>query len=45
MPRRAACAPLCRTGKKVFRNRYRLTDIRKDYTSTNEYCRLAGVEL
>lgn len=32
-------------GKKVFRNRYRLTDIRKDYTSTNEYCRLAGVEL
>lgn len=32
-------------GEKVFRNRYRLTDIRKDYTSTNEYCRLAGVDL
>lgn len=32
-------------GKKVFRNRYRLEDIRKDYTSTNEYLRLAGVDL
>lgn len=32
-------------GKKVFRNRYRLTDIRKDYTSENEYARLAGVDL
>lgn len=32
-------------GKKIFRNRYRLTDIRKDYTSMNEYCRLAGVDL
>lgn len=32
-------------GKKVFRNRYRLTEIRKDYTSTNEYTRLAGVDL
>ena len=32
-------------GQKVFRNRYRLTDIRKDYTSKNEYCRLAGVDL
>lgn len=36
---------IVRDGKKVFRNRYRLTDIRKDYTSTNEYCRLAGVDL
>ncbi|MGI5174010.1 sugar phosphate isomerase/epimerase [Treponema sp. OMZ 840] len=32
-------------GKKIFQNRYRLTNIRKDYTSTNEYCRLAGVDL
>lgn len=32
-------------GKTVFVNRYRLTDIRKDYTSMNEYNRLAGVEL
>lgn len=32
-------------GKKVFRNRYRLEDIRKDYTSANEYLRLAGVDL
>lgn len=32
-------------GKKVYRNRYRLEDIRKDYTSTNEYLRLAGVDL
>ncbi|MCP1109991.1 sugar phosphate isomerase/epimerase [Lachnospiraceae bacterium PF1-21] len=32
-------------GKKIFQNRYRFTDIRKDYTSTNEYLRLAGVDL
>ncbi|MFW5646769.1 MAG: sugar phosphate isomerase/epimerase family protein [Acetivibrio ethanolgignens] len=32
-------------GRKLFRNRYRLTDIRKDYTSKNEYTRLAGVDL
>lgn len=32
-------------GRKIFRNRYRLTDIRKDYTSLNEYARLAGVDL
>lgn len=32
-------------GKPVFRNRHRLTDIRKDYTSKNEYLRLAGVDL
>lgn len=32
-------------GKPVFRNRYRFTDIRKDYTSKNEYTRLAGVDL
>ena len=32
-------------GQKVVRNRHRLTDIRKDYTSKNEYCRLAGVDL
>ena len=32
-------------GKLRYRNRYRLTDIRKDYTSTNEYLRLAGVDL
>lgn len=32
-------------GKKVFRNRYRFTEIRKDYTSKNEYARLAGVDL
>lgn len=32
-------------GKNVFRNRYRLEDIRKDYTSKNEYLRLAGVDL
>ena len=32
-------------GEKVFRNRYRFTEIRKDYTSKNEYCRLAGVDL
>ncbi|MDR0558436.1 MAG: sugar phosphate isomerase/epimerase [Treponema sp.] len=33
-------------GAGKFRNRYRLlTDIRKDYTSTVEFIRLAGVEL
>ncbi|MCD8333206.1 MAG: sugar phosphate isomerase/epimerase [Clostridiales bacterium] len=32
-------------GRPVFRNRYRFTDIRKDYTSLNEYTRLAGVDL
>ena len=32
-------------GKPLFRNRYRLEDIRKDYTSKNEYLRLAGVDL
>lgn len=32
-------------GEMIFRNRYRLTDIRKDYTSKNEYLRLAGVDL
>lgn len=32
-------------GRPVFRNRYRFTEIRKDYTSTNEYARLAGVDL
>ncbi|NLI90455.1 MAG: TIM barrel protein [Epulopiscium sp.] len=32
-------------GKPIFRNRYRLEDIRKDYTSKNEYLRLAGVDL
>lgn len=32
-------------GQQLFRNRYRLTDIRKDYTSANEYLRLAGVDL
>ena len=32
-------------GRQVFRNRTRLADIRKDYTSLNEYTRLAGVEL
>lgn len=32
-------------GQKIFRNRYRFTDIRKDYTSLNEYMRLAGVDL
>ena len=32
-------------GKLRYLNRYRLTDIRKDYTSPNEYCRLAGVDL
>lgn len=32
-------------GKLRFRNRYRFTEIRKDYTSTNEYLRLAGVDL
>lgn len=32
-------------GELIFRNRYRLTDIRKDYTSKNEYLRLAGVDL
>lgn len=32
-------------GKLRFSNRYRFTDIRKDYTSENEYTRLAGVDL
>jgi len=33
-------------GTGIFRNKYRLTtDIRKDYTSTAEFIRLAGVEL
>lgn len=32
-------------GKLRFRNRYRFTEIRKDYTSKNEYLRLAGVDL
>lgn len=32
-------------GQKIFRNRYRLTELQKDYTSTNEYLRLAGVDL
>lgn len=32
-------------GKLRYYNRYRLTNIRKDYTSTNEYLRLAGVDL
>lgn len=32
-------------GKVLFNNRYRYTDIRKDYTSMNEYTRLAGVDL
>ncbi len=32
-------------GRLVYENRYRFTDIRKDYTSTNEYARLAGVDL
>ncbi|MBC5580664.1 sugar phosphate isomerase/epimerase [Anaerofilum sp. BX8] len=32
-------------GRPVFRNRTRLADIRKDYTSVNEYTRLAGVDL
>jgi len=32
-------------GKKMFHNRYRFHDIRKDYTSPNEYMRLAGVDL
>ena len=31
--------------RKIFCNRYRLMDIRKDYTSPNEYQRLAGVDL
>lgn len=29
----------------IFNNRYRLKEIRKDYTSENEYLRLAGVDL
>lgn len=34
------------TGDKViFNNRYRYREIRKDYTSENEYLRLAGVDL
>ena len=32
-------------GRLMFDNRYRFTDIRKDYTSVNEYTRLAGVDL
>ncbi len=32
-------------GKSKFYNRYRFEDIRKDYTSKNEYLRLAGVDL
>lgn len=32
-------------GKIVFNNRFRNKEIRKDYTSTNEYLRLAGVHL
>lgn len=32
-------------GQLKFDNRYRFTNIRKDYTSKNEYCRLAGVDL
>lgn len=36
---------ILRDGEPIFRNRYRLTDIRKDYTSKNEYARLAGVDL
>lgn len=36
---------IVKDGRKIFRNRYRMTDIRKDYTSPNEYLRLAGVDL
>lgn len=36
---------IIKDGKPVFRNRYRFTEIRKDYTSKNEYTRLAGVDL
>lgn len=32
-------------GNLVFNNRYRYPEIRKDYTSTEEFSRLAGVEL
>ena len=32
-------------GKVIYDNRYRFTDIRKDYTSKNDYARLAGVDL
>lgn len=32
-------------GKVVYNNRYRNKEIRKDYTSLNEYMRLAGVDL
>ena len=32
-------------GVTTFDNRYRLKEIRKDYTSENEYLRLAGVDL
>lgn len=32
-------------GRKVFRNGERFEEIRKDYTSSNEYTRLAGVDL
>lgn len=32
-------------GKLRFRNRYRFMEMRKDYTSKNEYTRLAGVDL
>lgn len=32
-------------GQLFFDNRYRLMNIRKDYTSENEYLRLAGVDL
>ncbi len=35
-----------KTGSEIFfDNRYRFKNIRKDYTSTNEYLRLAGVDL
>ena len=32
-------------GRTAFRNEWRFKDIRKDYTSANEYTRLAGVDL
>lgn len=32
-------------GEIVFNNRYRYSEIRKDYTSVNEFQRLAGVDL
>ncbi len=34
-----------RDGRKYFRNAERFKDIRKDYTSANEYTRMAGVDL